>query len=233
MKESRGSTLMKMEPVVIALMNNKGGVGKTTLGFNQAKHYLRNGRKVIAVDFDQQEQMHGLLPEITRSDVKADELKELECEYVIVDTGPTFHMDHLELMDEVDLILIPLQLEMLDIQQSVKLLKTIKRSNHQRKARILVTHSGERTLMYKTLMPALQAYSKEFGIEIIAEMRKSQAVAQANLEKKTVFEINSPPEVRSQFKALHKAIGKALSEVRPSAAKLKDSSLGGESCQAH
>jgi chromosome partitioning protein len=220
------------QPRIIALMNNKGGTGKTTLAYNIARNFSRNNRNVVCVDYDQQEQLQTMLPDITRSDLKAEDLPELESDYVIVDTGPTFQMEHLDLMDVSDLIIIPLQLEMLDIQQSVKLLKTIKRSNHQAKARIIVTHSGKHTLMYKTLMPALLGFADEFGIEIIAEMRKSQAVAQANLKNKTVFEISSPPEVRSEFKALFKEIGKTISEIAPYTVSTQNPSTG-ESCQAH
>lgn len=218
-------------PRITALMNNKGGVGKTTLAYNLAKNWCRNNREVVCVDFDQQEQLQNMLPEISRNDLKAEDLPDLECDYVIVDTGPTFCMEHMELMDVADLILVPLQLELLDIQQSVKLLKTIKRSNHHKKARIIVTHSGEHTLMFKTLMPALIGFAEEFEIEIMCQMRKSQSVAQANLKNATVFEINSPPTVRKEFKSLFKEVGKALSENEPVLQGVQ-SSLG-DPCQAH
>lgn len=217
---------------VIAFMNNKGGIGKTTQAFNLAKHYLRNERVVACVDFDQQEQLQTLLPEITRSDVKAEDLAEIEANYVIVDTGPTFSMEHIDLMDAADVILIPVQLESLDMEQSLKLLRTVKRTGHHQKTRIIVTHSGKHTLMYKSLMPALQSIADEFEIEILCEMRKSQAVAQATLQKKTVFEIQSPPEVRKEFKELYKSIGRSLSEITPSGV-LAQKENAGESCHAH
>lgn len=215
---------------IIVFMNNKGGVGKTTQAYNTAKNLLRNGRKVICVDFDQQEQLSSMLPDITRSDLKAEDLPDLECDYVIVDTGPTFTMEHLDLMDVAEVIIIPLQLESMDIEQSVKLLKTIKRSNHQHKAKMFVTHSGKHTLMYKTLMPALKGFSDEFGIEIMCEMRKSQAVAQANMQRKTVFEIQSPPEVRKEYKTYFKELGKVLGE---NTANVNKAHNGGDSCHAH
>ena len=81
---------MQQEPRIISLINNKGGVFKTTLSFNLAKNFIRNNRKVTTVDFDQQENLSKMLPEITQSGTKASELENIEADYVIVDTGPTF-----------------------------------------------------------------------------------------------------------------------------------------------
>ena len=67
-KPSKGFT--KKNPKIISLLNNKGGVFKTTLTFNLAKNYLRNNRTVTTIDFDQQENLSRMLPEITQSGVK-------------------------------------------------------------------------------------------------------------------------------------------------------------------
>ena len=219
---------------IIVFMNNKGGTGKTTSAFNVAKNYLRNNRNVACVDFDQQEQLQRLLPEITRTGLSADDLPDISCDYVIVDTGPTFNLDHMDLMDVADMIIIPVQLEGLDMTQSLKLLKTIHRTGHAEKARIMVTHSGKNTILYKSLLPVIKDFANAYGIEILSIMRKSQAVAQATMSSKTVFEINSPPEVRSDFKELFKAINKSLVKLAPLPVKEpKAINNGGESCLAH
>lgn len=221
----------------IALMNNKGGVTKTTTAFNIAKNFIRNGRSVVCVDFDQQEQLQGMLPDITRSDIRdPQDIPDINSDYVIVDTGPTFSMEHMELMDAVDMIIMPIQLESLDVEQSVKLLKTIKRIGHCTKTKIILIHSGKHTLMYKNLMPLIANLTSQFGVDVLCEMKKSQAVPQATLQKKTVFEIQSPPEVRKEFKLLFKEIARHLNELAPIAQgpKFKKPSVkGGEECQVH
>lgn len=221
----------------VALMNNKGGVTKTTTAFNIAKNFIRDGRTVVCVDFDQQEQLQGMLPEITRSDIRdPQDIPDINSDYVIVDTGPTFTMEHMELMDVVDMIIMPIQLESLDVEQSVKLLKTIKRIGHCPKTKIILIHSGKHTLMYKNLMPLISNLTEQFGVDVLCEMKKSQAVPQATLQRKTVFEIQSPPEVRSEFKLLFKEIKKHLNELAPISNERKGQEIqsrAGEECQVH
>ena len=201
-------------PKIISLLNNKGGVSKTTLAFNLSKNYLRNNRKVISIDFDQQGNLSRMLPDTTQSDIKAEELKELDADYIIVDTGPTFVMDHVNLMLESDLILVPFQLERMDIEQMRSLLATASKLNVSHKVKIIAIHSGKSTKMYKALSPLVDEICEEYGIEILCEMRRNQAVSQANLNYKTVFEISSPPEVRAEFKELFKRVGESLSLLR-------------------
>lgn len=200
----------KREPKVIALLNNKGGVFKTTLTFNLAKNYIRNSRIVTTVDFDQQENLSRMLPDITQSGVKASDLKDIESDYVIVDTGPTFVQDHIQLMLRADIIITPFQLDRMDIEQTTTLLETAKALNVTDKVKLVVIHSGHHTQMYKSLKPFVDNVCNEYGVEILCEMRRNQAVPKANLSNQTVFEIQSPPDVRKEFKELFNGVGKCL-----------------------
>ncbi|MAG65320.1 MAG: hypothetical protein CMK74_05540 [Pseudomonadales bacterium] len=201
---------MQQEPRIISLINNKGGVFKTTLSFNLAKNFIRNNRKVTTVDFDQQENLSKMLPEITQSGTKASELENIEADYVIVDTGPTFVQDHIQLMLKSNIILTPFHLERLDIEQTTTLLETAKALNVTNKVKLILIHSGKHTQMYKTLKPFVDGLCEEYGVDILCEMRRNQAVPQANLTNQTVFEIQSPPDVRGEFKQFFSEVGKCL-----------------------
>ena len=200
---------------VIAFINNKGGVGKTTQAFFAAKNFIRNGRKVVTVDFDQQGNISKMLPETTVNNVTAKELRDIKADYVIVDTAPTFNQHHVHLMTVSDLILVPFNLERLDIEQTQTLLETMQTLNVTHKARLILTHSGKQTKIYKALKPYIDELCEEFGVTIMGELRKTQAVSQATLEGKTVFEISSPPDVRKEFKEFFKELGKTISEIAP------------------
>lgn len=199
-----------MEPRIISLLNNKGGVFKTTLTFNLAKNYLRSGRQVTAVDFDQQENLSKMLPEITQTGIKAIDLASIEADYVVVDTGPTFVQDHIQLMIRSNVIIVPFQLDRLDIEQTTNLLETAKAISVTEKIKLVMIHSGHHTKMYKTLKPFVENLCEEYGVEVLCEMRRNQAVPKANLSHQTVFEIQSPPDVRKEFKTFFKEVGKCL-----------------------
>ena len=200
----------KKSPKIISFLNNKGGVFKTTLTFNLAKNYLRNNRSVTTIDFDQQENLSRMLPEITQTGVKAADLGDIEADYVIVDTGPTFVQDHIQLMLRSDVIITPFQLDRMDIEQTTTLLETAKALGVTNKVKLVVIHSGHHTQMYKSLKPFVDNVCNDYGVEILCEMRRNQAVPKANLSNQTIFEITSPPDVRKEFKDLFNGVGQCL-----------------------
>jgi cellulose biosynthesis protein BcsQ len=194
---------------IVTIYNNKGGVLKTTLAFNLAKNYMRNNRSVTTVDFDQQANLSRLLPETIRNPEMAD-LETFDCDYIIVDTGPAFSPDHVQLFVKSKLLIVPCPLEGMDVEQTVKLFDTMKAMSLVSKVKVVLVHSGNRSVMYKHLQPVITAICAEYGIEIICEIVKSQAVCQANLEKKSVFEYTTPRDVRTQYKNYFKEIGRCL-----------------------
>ncbi|HHH4159921.1 ParA family protein [Enterobacter cloacae] len=48
------NTLQERSATIIAIMNNKGGPGKTSSATNLAVHYARSGKRTLLIDSDQQ-----------------------------------------------------------------------------------------------------------------------------------------------------------------------------------
>lgn len=62
----------------------------------------------------------------------------------------------------------------------------------------------------KNLKGFVEELAVEYDTEVICELSRNQAVPQELLQGKTVFEVNSPPNVREEFKVLFKQVGKSL-----------------------
>lgn len=195
---------------VISILNNKGGVLKTTIAFNLAKNYLRSNRKVTAVDFDQQKVLERFLPENTVLGADPKSLDELDSDYIIVDTGPSFDQRHFLLMANSDVVLVPCPTEGSDLEQVQQLLETAQLIGITDKIKIIIIHEGHSKVMYKLLRPAIQTLSEDYGVQILCEIQKCQDVSQANLAKKSVFEHRTRPDVRKEYKTLFTEVGKCL-----------------------
>ena len=195
---------------VITVSNQKGGIGKTTTCFYLAKNYLKSGKKVYCVDYDGQGDISKLIPDYTVSRIRPNELAELEADYVIVDTSPNLELTYLKLYKESDIVIIPTELERLDIENTLDLLESVKMANLNHKCFILVLHEGKHLITYKNLMPFIEEACQKYEVKLLTPMLKAQAVKQAMITSQTVFEKKSPPDVRNAYKLFHKEVTKAV-----------------------
>ena len=125
---------------VIALINQKGGVGKTTLTLNLARAMQRTGRRVLIVDSDPQgsardwfqaSQNHGYdMPGVVGVDrpVLEQSIKQLRDAFdvILIDGAAKLQDMTVSALKAADLVLIPVQPSALDIWAAEDLVELIK-----------------------------------------------------------------------------------------------------------
>lgn len=67
MIETKENSFKPKEPKIISLIQNKGGSFRTSLAFALSKNFIRNNRIVRCYDWDQQQNLQKMLPEITHN----------------------------------------------------------------------------------------------------------------------------------------------------------------------
>lgn len=115
---------------VIALISQKGGVGKTTLTINLAAAAHRDGRQVVIADTDPQQSTYEWykgrkdehpLPYVTQvfADSVGDVIetaKRNDADFVFIDTSPNSTEDSLAIADRADLVVVPCAPSFIDLR---------------------------------------------------------------------------------------------------------------------
>ena len=117
----------------IAVIMEKGGVGKTTVALNLAVAAVQKGRKVAVMDIDQQataskwtdrrtDEMPWVVPTLTARLPTA--IKQAEAQgvdFLVIDTPPHSGADAVEAARRVDLVLIPVEPHLFTLETLPKL----------------------------------------------------------------------------------------------------------------
>ena len=122
---------------IISLLNQKGGVGKTTLSTNIAMSLKEQDKKVLLVDSDPQGSLRdwneanegklisviGLDRETLAQDIEA---VKNGYDYIIIDCAPSLGLITLNSLVAADSVIIPIQCEYFALEGLGKLLNTVK-----------------------------------------------------------------------------------------------------------
>ena len=140
---------MKTEKKIISIINQKGGVGKTTTVINLAAGLSMKGKKVLVIDLDPQGNAttglglsNNTSPDMTIYSVlngnkKIFELKdelsailndsEASYDYILIDCPPSLSLLTIMALVASDALVVPLQTEFFALEGLTQLMKTIER----------------------------------------------------------------------------------------------------------
>ena len=207
---------------IIAVIQQKGGVGKSTISANLAGELVRIGRRVAVLDLDPQRSLanwaqlgNGLLnelvevvssnsPEVFRTKVSS---VSQQAERVILDNPPGLPDTGLMAALLADLVILPVTPSPLDIiagQKAVSLMREARARRNGTKPliRFVPSRVSVNTLLSRDLTAALE----RLGELVLPGIYQRVAVAEAVLKGFTVGEYAPESKAHEEFKQLARAV---------------------------
>lgn len=203
----------------IAFVNQKGGVGKTTLAINVAGYMAKQGFKVLLVDADPQQSA------LDWSGVRSDpslfaivgmprpvihkELPLLEKGYdhVIIDSPPSVHALTQSIVGASDVVVVPVQPSPYDVWAAEAVIKVINDAsivlNPDLKTVFAINRKIVNTAIGRDVATSLGEYEKPV---LRSEVCQRVAFAESAAQGKTVFEIDERSAAAQEIAALTKEI---------------------------
>lgn len=200
--------------MIISFLNQKGGVGKTTLAIHIADSLSRKDKKVLLVDADPQASaldwaensengnrfsVVGLPKKTLRSELRT---IETDYDYVIVDGPPRVHEIAMAAIAASDLIVIPVQPSPFDVwslKDIVDLVNEVKTINEHLKTVLVINRKIVNTAIGRDVVSALADYN--FPILTTAICQRV-AYAESIALGQTVLNTNSDMKASEEIQAL-------------------------------
>lgn len=169
---------------IISIINQKGGVGKTTTALNLSTALRKKNKKILLVDLDPQCNLSNTVNATAKNNIY---------DYIILDTPPSLGIITLNALSISDNIIITTTADAYSLQGINQLITTIlaikqKRNPNIKIKGILLTRFIARTVISKNVITLLEGLTKQLRTKVFnTKIRECIALREAQMLNKDIF----------------------------------------------
>lgn len=203
----------------IAFVNQKGGVGKTTLAINVAGCMAQQGFKVLLVDADPQQSaldwsgvrnnpslftIVGMPRPVIHKELP---MLEEGYDHVVIDSPPSVHTLTQSIVGASDVVVVPVQPSPYDVWAAEAVLKVIDDASQVLNPELKTVFAINRKIVNTAIGRDIVASLNEYGKPVLdAHVCQRVAFAESAAQGKTVFELDEQSAAAQEIAALTKEI---------------------------